>query len=81
MYHEVINIFEVVFIQGGPMDNIGQYRTILYNAWQYQKMFNNIGQYINIPNNSEKTELKKPLEQYWTILDNILQYCTIFDNI
>ena len=31
-----------------PLDNIGQFKTILFNAWKYQEIFNNIGQYLNI---------------------------------
>ena len=46
------------FPQGGPLDNIGQYQTILCNAWQYQKMFNNIGQYINISKNIITTQIE-----------------------
>ena len=39
------------FPQGVPLDNIGQYQTILCNAWQYQEILNNIGQYHNILKN------------------------------
>ena len=42
--------------RGVPLDNIGQYQTILCNAGQYQDILNNIGQYQNIFKNIITTQ-------------------------
>ena len=67
------------------MDNIGQYKTILVNAWQYQVIFEYIGQYpYNITTHTRvgwNIDLNN-IEQYLTIFDgNIGQYFTKFCNI
>ena len=76
------------FPQGVPLDNNGQYQTILCNAWQDQEILNNIGQYHNNLKNIITTQKRESwnshfnnIEQYWTILDNIVQYFTILQNI
>ena len=70
------------FPQGVPLDNIGQYWTVVCNAWQYQEILNNIyiiiGQYLNIPKNIITTQ---KIESWNNPLNNIEQYQTIFDNI
>ena len=62
------------FPQGVPLDNIGQYQTILCNAWQHQEILNNIGQYHNILKNIITTQKERAEIATWTILNNIEQY-------
>ena len=58
------------------LDNITQCLTILGNIWQYWS----ISERSLHHHNSDKSDLKKSLERYWTILDNILPYWVILNN-
>ena len=42
-----------------PLDDIGQYQTILCNTGQYQNILNNIGQYHEISKNIITTQKRE----------------------
>ena len=59
------------FPQGVPLYIIGQYLTILCNAWQYHEIRNNFGQYYYIPKKIITTQKR---ESWNSHLNNIEQY-------
>ena len=71
---------------GAPLDNIGEYKTILVNTWQCQLVFDNTGHYLNVPNNiTSQTIVTRTIlnttGQIFTTFSNIVQYFAILDNI
>ena len=65
----------------GPLDNIGQFQTILFNAWKYQEILTILENILTFLRLSLQLRIERAEISIWRILKNIRQYLTILYNI